>query len=46
MLRKLMTVAVMAGSLAISGCNTVRGVGQDVQSVANCTEAMMKRGEC
>ena len=46
MLRTLMTVAVIGGSLAISGCNTVRGIGEDLKSVADCTEAMMKRGEC
>ena len=44
--RMLIAVAVIGGSLAISGCNTVRGIGQDLKSVANCTEAMMKRGQC
>jgi predicted small secreted protein len=46
MVRKLVTAMVIAGSFAVSACNTVRGVGEDVQSVANCTEEMMKRGEC
>lgn len=46
MFRKIMTVAVLGTSLTIAACNTVRGVGRDVQSVANCTEDMMKRGQC
>ena len=46
MLRTLMIFALIGGSLGISGCNTVRGVGEDLKSVANCTEAMMKRGQC
>lgn len=46
MIRKLMTMAVIAGSFTIAACNTVRGAAQDVESVANCTEEMMKRGEC
>jgi len=35
MLRKIVTVAVLGASLAIAGCNTVRGAAQDVNSVAN-----------
>ena len=35
MLRKIVTVAVIGASLAIAGCNTVRGAAQDVNSVAN-----------
>ena len=46
MLRKMMTVALMGATLAITACNTVRGAARDVESVANCTEEMMKRGEC
>ena len=46
MLRKMMTAALMGASLAITACSTVEGFGKDVQSVANCTEEMMKRGEC
>ena len=46
MLRVVMTGLILGSSLVVSACNTVRGVGQDVQSVANCTEEMMKRGEC
>jgi len=46
MTRKLMTLALMGATLAISACNTVRGAARDVTSVANCTQEMMDRGEC
>ena len=35
MLRKLMTVVLIGGSLAVAACNTVRGAAADVNSVAN-----------
>jgi len=46
MVRKVMTMVLISGSLLIAACNTVRGAGEDVQSVANCTEDMMKNGQC
>ena len=46
MLRIMITGALVGGSLLVAACNTVRGAGQDVQSVANCTEDMINRGEC
>jgi predicted small secreted protein len=46
MLRKVMTAMVIGGSVVLAACNTVRGAGEDVKSVANCTEEMIKRGEC
>jgi predicted small secreted protein len=46
MVRNVMTVAMIAGGLLLAACNTVRGAGEDVQSVANCTENMMKQGQC
>ncbi len=46
MLQKVMTVVLVSGSLVLAACNTIRGAGQDVQSVANCTEDMINRGEC
>ena len=39
-------MVLVGGSLALAACNTVRGAGQDVQSAANCTENMMKTGQC
>lgn len=38
MLRKTMTLAFIGATLAIAACNTVRGAGEDLQSVANTTE--------
>lgn len=35
MIRKVMTLALIGGSLAIAACNTVRGAAADVNSVAN-----------
>ena len=46
MKRMISTAAVLGLAIAISACNTVRGAGQDVQSVANCTEDLMKQGKC
>ena len=38
MLRKLTTILLIGGTLAVAACNTVRGAGEDVESVANTTE--------
>ena len=46
MVRKLTTLLVIGGALAIAACNTVRGAGEDVQSAANCTENAMNGGKC
>jgi predicted small secreted protein len=46
MFRKTMTIGIIGASVLLSACNTVRGAAQDVESVANCTEEMIKRGEC
>ena len=46
MLRKTMTLVLIGCGLAIAACNTVRGAGRDVQSVANCTENAMHQGNC
>ena len=35
MVRKLVTVVLITGSMALSACNMVRGAAQDVNSVAN-----------
>ena len=46
MVQKLATAAIVGAALVLAACNTVRGAGQDVQSVANCTEDLMKQGKC
>jgi predicted small secreted protein len=38
MLRKLMTLALIGGSLAVAACNTVRGAAEDVNSAANTVD--------
>ena len=47
MVQKIMTVALITGSLVLAACNTVRGAAEDVNSVANCTEnAIDGTGTC
>ena len=47
MFRKLTTIMLIGSGIAIAACNTVRGAGEDVQSVANCTEnAIDGSGKC
>ena len=46
MLKKITTAAIVSTALVLAACNTVRGAGADVQSVANCTEDLMKQGKC
>ena len=38
MLRKVVTLALIGGSLAVAACNTVRGAAEDVNSVANTAD--------
>jgi predicted small secreted protein len=38
MLRKLMTMVVLTGTLAVAACNTVRGAAEDVNSAANAVD--------
>jgi predicted small secreted protein len=38
MIRKVMTVALIAGSMSIAACNTVRGAASDVNSAANAVD--------
>ncbi len=46
MIRMSVTMVLIAGGLALAACNTVRGAGEDMQSAADCTENMMKQGQC
>ena len=47
MTKKLTTLAIMGAALVVAACNTVRGAGEDVKSVANCTEnAIDGTGNC
>ncbi len=38
MIRKFLALFLVTGSLALAGCNTIEGVGQDVQSVGETVE--------
>jgi predicted small secreted protein len=38
MIRKVMTLALIAGSMSIAACNTVRGAAADVNSAANSVD--------
>lgn len=46
MVRKLMPAAVIGLMVVLAACNTVRGMGEDVQSAANCTENAINGGRC
>ena len=47
MFQKVMTFALISGSLVLAACNTVRGAARDVNSVANCAEnAIDGTGNC
>jgi predicted small secreted protein len=46
MVQKLVAVVLVAASLSIAACNTVRGAAADVNSAANCTETAMHGGRC
>ena len=46
MVRKIVTVVIVGGSLALAACNTVRGAAQDVNSAANCTENAIHGESC
>jgi predicted small secreted protein len=45
-MRKFVTLALIGGALALSACNTVRGVSRDLNSAANCTENTMNGARC
>jgi len=38
MVRKLVTLVLIGGSLAVAACNTVRGAAADVNSAANAVD--------
>ena len=46
MVQKLVAVALIGASLAIAGCNTVRGAAADVNSAATCTQNAMHGDRC
>ena len=47
MFQKIAAISLIGAALAVAACNTVRGAGEDVKSVANCTEnAIDGTGNC
>jgi predicted small secreted protein len=41
MVRKIVTVVLIASGLAMAACNTVRGAARDMNSAANATSNAM-----
>ena len=46
MIQKFATAVLVGSALVLAACNTVRGAGEDVQSVANCTENTIEGKTC
>ncbi len=41
-MNKLVTLGIVAALLALSGCNTVRGIGQDIEKAGSVIEKSAK----
>ena len=44
MVRKFFSTGAIGGLLVLSACNTVQGLGQDVESVGDCADGV--EGNC
>jgi predicted small secreted protein len=42
MVRRIITLALIAGSFAVAACNTVEGAGKDVKSAGTAVENAAK----
>ena len=40
-MRKILVMAVLAAALPLSACNTVKGLGEDIQSVGRTGEEVI-----
>lgn len=40
-MRRISLFAILVASLALAGCNTVRGLGRDLESVADAGDEVM-----
>lgn len=40
-MRKILTASLLIAALAISACNTVKGVGRDIESVGSAGEKVI-----
>jgi len=46
MVKSVVTVGLIVGSLALAACNTVRGAAADINQAANCTENTINGHRC
>jgi predicted small secreted protein len=42
-MRVLMTVLIMMGAVSLTACNTVRGIGQDIEKAGDTIERAANR---
>ena len=42
-MKQLLTFAVVAGLLLVAGCNTVKGLGQDIKKAGESIEGAVKK---
>lgn len=46
MFRKMMSIFAIGTLMTLSACNTVQGVGQDIESAGNCGEDVLDGRDC
>ena len=46
MIRKMMLAALVGSAFAVSACNTVKGVGEDISSAGECGENVLDGDKC
>ncbi|HWH22339.1 MAG TPA: entericidin A/B family lipoprotein [Allosphingosinicella sp.] len=46
MVRKLVLVLTLGSSLVLSACNTIAGLGRDVESAGDCVEDVATGKKC
>lgn len=46
MVRKFFSVVAVGSLMVLAACNTVKGAGQDIQSVGKCGEDTMDGRDC
>ena len=42
-MKKVMHIFILVSTLAVAGCNTVKGVGQDIQKAGETIEGAAKK---
>jgi predicted small secreted protein len=42
-MKKLIHLSLIIGMLALAGCNTVRGIGQDIEKLGSSIEGAAKK---